>query len=65
MIESMTSTFEPNLYHDEYQEKLRAAIETKVAGKDIVSTDTSTPTNVIDLMEAMKRTVEMAKKGTA
>jgi DNA end-binding protein Ku len=65
MIDSMTSTFEPSLYHDEYQERLREAIETKIEGKQIVSSDTSTPTNVIDIMEAMKKTVEMAKKGTA
>lgn len=65
MIDSMTSSFEPGLYHDEYQEKLRTAIETKIAGQEIVSTDTSAPSNVIDLMEAMKKTVEMAKKGSA
>ena len=51
--------------HDEYQERLREAIETKIAGKQIVSSDTVAPTNVIDIMEAMKKTVEMAKKGTA
>lgn len=65
MIDSMTKEFEPSQYHDEYQERLRDAIETKIAGKQIISSDTSTPTNVIDIMEAMKKTVEMAKKGTA
>lgn len=65
MINTMTSEFDPSLYHDEYQERLRTAIETKIAGKDIVSADTGRPDNVIDLMEAMKKTVEMSKKGTA
>lgn len=65
MIEAMTSEFDPSLYHDEYQERLKAAIETKIAGKEIVSADTSRPDNVIDLMEAMKKTVEMSKRGTA
>lgn len=65
MIDSMTSKFDPGIYHDEYQERLRQAIETKIAGKEIVSSDTGTSNNVVDLMEAMKRTVEMAKKGTA
>jgi DNA end-binding protein Ku len=65
MIDTMTSEFEPEKYNDEYQERLRAAIETKIAGKEIVSADTDRPDNVIDLMEAMKRTVEMSQKGTA
>lgn len=67
MIDSMTSAFEPEKYYDEYQERLREAIETKIAGKEIVAADTSTQSNVIDLMEAMKKTVEMskAKRGTA
>lgn len=65
MINSMTAEFVPGKYHDEYQERLRQAIETKIAGKEIVTSEISTPNNVVDLMEAMKRTVEMAKKGTA
>ena len=65
MIDSMTQEFEPSKYHDEYQERLKTAIETKISGREIVSADTGRPDNVIDLMEAMKRTVEMSKKGTA
>ena len=61
MIDSMTSTFEPSAYQDEYQERLRQAIETKIAGKEIISSDTEGENNIIDLMEAMKKTVEMAK----
>lgn len=65
MIDTMTSTFEPSLYHDEYQERLKEAIESKIAGREIVSNDAGKPNNVIDIMEAMKKTVEMANKGTA
>lgn len=65
MIDAMTSTFDPSLYHDEYQERLKAAIENKIAGKEIVSADNGRTDNVIDLMEAMKKTVEMSKRGTA
>lgn len=67
MIESMTRSFDPSLYHDEYQEKLRQAIETKIAGKEIVNADNGSQNNIIDIMEAMKKTVEMANgnKGTA
>ncbi|WMC92317.1 non-homologous end joining protein Ku [Kineothrix sp. MB12-C1] len=65
MIDAMTSVFEPEKYHDEYQERLRTAIETKIAGREIQTADTARPDNIIDLMEAMKKTVEMSKKGTA
>lgn len=67
IIDSMTSAFDPAIYHDEYQVKLRQAIERKIAGKEIVNVDNESPNNIIDLMEAMKKTVEMAKgnKGLA
>lgn len=65
LIGTMTADFQPEKYHDEYQERLKTAIETKIAGKEIISTDNSKPDNVIDLMEAMKRTVEMTTRGTA
>ncbi len=67
MIDSMTAPFDPSIYHDEYQERLRQAIESKIAGKEIVSADTEKQNNIIDLMEAMKKTVEMTRsnKGLA
>lgn len=61
LITSMTQPFEPAAYHDEYQARLRTAIETKINGKEIVSTDISTGGNVIDFMDALKQTLEQAK----
>lgn len=65
MIDTMTKKFDIATYHDEYQEKLRNAITQKIQGQEIVSADNNTPNNVINLMEALQRTVEQAKKGTA
>lgn len=65
MIDSMTKMFDISAYHDEYQEKLRNAITQKIQGQEIVSSDTGRTNNVIDLMDALKRTVEMSKRGTA
>lgn len=67
LITSMTKDFDISAYHDEYQQRLKEAIETKIKGQEIVSTDNSAPSNVIDLMEALKRTVEMShqQQGTA
>ena len=67
MIEAMRKNFDITAYHDEYQARLRAAIEAKIRGQEVVSADSGTPGNIIDLMEAMKRTVELSQKqrGTA
>lgn len=67
MISTMTEKFDISAYHDEYQERLKEAIEKKIKGQEIVNVDSSASTNVIDLMDALKKTVEMSKKqkGTA
>lgn len=63
IIESKTESFDPAAYHDQFQAKLRQAIETKARGDEIISTDT-TPNNVIDYMEAYRIMAEKAKKKT-
>ena len=68
LIENMTKPFNPTSFKDEYQERLRVAIMTKIQGKDIVAVDGGEQNNVIDLMEALKRSLELTKpkiKGTA
>ncbi len=62
LINSMDTPFEPSKYKDEYQERLRALIETKVSGKEIVAAEPESAGKVIDLMEALKASVEKAKK---
>lgn len=62
LIDSMTKEFDPATYKDEYQERLRNAIIQKIHGEDIVAVDTSAPNNVIDLMEALQRTLDMNKE---
>lgn len=60
LIDSMTERFDIAAYHDEYQEKVREAITTKIAGNQIVAADTTAPNNIINLMEALQKSVEMA-----
>ncbi|MGI6732922.1 MAG: Ku protein [Anaerovoracaceae bacterium] len=62
LINSMDTSFDPANYKDEYQEKLRALIETKISGREIVAPEAESPGKVIDLMEALKASVEKAKK---
>jgi DNA end-binding protein Ku len=65
LINSMDTPFDPAQYKDEYQEKLRMLIETKIAGKEVVAAKPESPGKVIDLMEALKASVEKAKKEKA
>lgn len=66
LITSMTQKFDVSAYHDEYQERLREAITKKIQGQEIVNVDSGAPANVIDLMDALKKSVEMQQhKGTA
>jgi DNA end-binding protein Ku len=59
LIGSMDKPFEPQAYHDEYQERLRQLIEQKIAGKEIVAAKPEGgETNIIDLMEALKASVD-------
>ncbi len=62
LINSMDTPFDASQYKDEYQEKLRELIETKISGKEVVAAKSDNPSRVIDLMEALKASVEKVKK---
>ncbi len=62
LINSMDTPFDPSKYKDEYQEKLRGLIETKISGQQIVAAEPEKPGKVIDLMDALKASVERAQK---
>lgn len=63
LINSMDTPFDPAKYKDEYQAKLRALIETKISGKEVVAAEAESSGRVIDLMEALRASVENVKKG--
>lgn len=65
LIESMVRPFDPSLYKDEYQERLRNLIEQKISGKEIVAPKEEAPSNVIDLMDALKKSIEIGKNKAA
>ncbi|NLV36676.1 MAG: Ku protein [Clostridiaceae bacterium] len=63
LINSMDTPFDAAKYKDEYQAKLHELIETKISGKEVVSaTQAEDNGKVIDLMDALKASVEKAKK---
>jgi DNA end-binding protein Ku len=63
LIESLTSDFKPNSYHDEYREELLDLLESKAAGKDIVSapSEEPKPTKAPDLMAALEESLAAVK----
>jgi len=61
LINSMNEPFQPEKYLDEYQIKLRQLIEDKIAGKEVVAAKPEGAGNVINLMDALKASVEKAQ----
>lgn len=62
IIQSMSEKFEPEKYKDEYREKIMAAIDKKIAGKRIEPVKEKKVNNVIDLMEALQKSLKEVKK---
>ena len=60
LIGAMDKPFQPELYHDEYQARLRALIQDKIAGREIVAPAEEKPGNIIDLMSALQQSVKEA-----
>ncbi|MBN2909620.1 Ku protein [Polycladomyces sp. WAk] len=62
LIESLSTSFDPGKYRDDYREALQAAIEKKISGEEIVQAPEAEPEKVVDLMEALKASIEAAQK---
>jgi DNA end-binding protein Ku len=64
LIESMAAEFDPSVYTDNYREALQEVIEAKVAGRDVVALEEpeAAPTAAVDLMAALRASVERARK---
>src|SRR5207237_1685418 len=57
IIRQRTGNFDPSTYRDRYQEALQQLIEAKMKGVTIEPRAVSTPSPVIDLMAALKRSL--------
>lgn len=64
LIELLRKPFDPSEYHDHYREALEELIEAKQAGREVVSAPEAPESKVIDLADALRRSVEAAKKST-
>lgn len=59
------SAFDLSQYRDTYTEKLKQLIEAKVEGKQVVAPAEEEAPQVINLMDALKKSLEQAKKAAA
>jgi len=66
LVGMMATAFEPSEYKDEYKQAVLQLVEAKVQKKEIIEApEPETETTVVDLMSALKASVEKAKKGEA
>jgi DNA end-binding protein Ku len=65
LIESLSGEFDPTAYHDSYREALEEVIEAKVAGHELVPPAEKPDEGgaVVDLMAALRASVDAAKAG--
>lgn len=64
IIENMSGDFEPQLYKDEYRARVQAAIESKIAGKEIVAPKERDNASAASLMDALQKSLALMQGRT-
>ncbi|MFC5909360.1 Ku protein [Streptacidiphilus monticola] len=63
LIEMMAIDWKPEEWHDTYAEQVRQLVKDKAAGREIaVAEGPEEPTNVVDLMDALRRSLETTRR---
>jgi DNA end-binding protein Ku len=66
LARQVVSTFDAELnlkdYRDEYQEGLRKIIDAKIAGQEVAAPEVEEPPKVVDLMEALRKSLDSVSK---
>ena len=68
LVENLSEHFNLSKYHDEFEERLQALLEAKQKGREITPVRTPERAPVIDMMAALKKSLEKsgaARKGSA
>ena len=63
LIDGLTAEFHPQEFKDEYRDKLLQVIKAKAEGQAVVHSAAPKPEKVVDLMDALRRSLELARKG--
>jgi DNA end-binding protein Ku len=62
LIESLADSFDPSRYKDDYREAVMAVVKAKIDGEVIEAPAVQQTAKVMDLMEALRASVDAAKK---
>jgi DNA end-binding protein Ku len=62
LIDLLRKPFDPEEYKDHYREALAQVIDAKLEGREVVESPAPKESKVIDLADALRRSVEAAKK---
>lgn len=62
LIGSLSEPFAPEKYHNEYRKALMEVIQAKVAGDEVEVAPRPETAKVVDLMEALKASIQLAKE---
>jgi DNA end-binding protein Ku len=66
LIEQLSvEAFKPEQYHDEYRDRVLAAVDQKAAGQEITAAPEAPQAQIIDLFEALKRSLKEAPPAAA
>src|SRR3954463_4413366 len=67
LAKQVISNFEGELdlaeYKDSYQEELQRIIDAKIAGQEVVATEEQTPPKVVNLMDALRQSLDRVSTG--
>jgi len=63
LVEMLEEPFDPRKYNDDYRGALLEVIEAKRSGQELVATPEAPVAKTVDLMAALKASLEAAKKG--
>ncbi|MFJ9824282.1 hypothetical protein ACIRSU_07875 [Streptomyces sp. NPDC101160] len=62
LIDALSTDWDPEAFHDTFQEKVKALIKAKAAGETVEKAEAAPKaTGVVDLMEALRASVERAR----
>jgi DNA end-binding protein Ku len=62
LIHSLAGPFEPEKYRDTYREKLESILANKVKGKPLARVEAAKPAEVVDIADALRRSLASLKK---
>ena len=63
VIETFEAPLDLKTYKDEYREGLQAIIDAKIAGREVVAPSVEAPARVVNLMDALKKSLDSVSAG--